>query len=69
MLYPNRSRSTEPQARRRLLAIGAAILFAVAAFFAFAGALQAGLGMFFAGMALHAAQPTVLPISTGEAPE
>ena len=56
MLYPKRGAS-DPYTQRQLLAMGAAVLFVLAAFLAFGGALQGALGIFFTGMALHALQP------------
>lgn len=53
MLYPNRASTSITWRDARLLAVGAAVLFALSAFLAFAGSLNGAFGLFAAAMALH----------------
>ena len=61
MLYPRNDRPERPGDRQRSLAIGAAVLFGVAAFLAFVGAFQGAFGFFAAAMAFHAAASAPAP--------
>jgi hypothetical protein len=54
MLYPRRRTGTDSSRSDRELAVGAAILFVVAAVFALLGALQAAFAAFAGAMACQA---------------
>lgn len=65
MLYPRRRTSADPAGSDRELAVGAAILFVVAAVFAVTGVLQAAFAAFAGAMACQALRGTRRVVATG----